>query len=134
MPIAPASHVPARAWLLAAVGVLARASRSSRGGALQAMRDRITFEQADAFEVVQRYADDANAFFFVDPPYTAGGKKAGARLYTHNEIDHEGLFALMASVRRHVSDQRALAGIAADLARFSVRDGREHAVAGGANG
>ena len=70
--------------------------------ALQAMRDRITFEQADAFEVVQRYADDANAFFFVDPPYTAGGKKAGARLYTHNEIDHEGLFALMASVRGSV--------------------------------
>lgn len=70
--------------------------------ALQAMRDRITFEQADAFEVAQRYADDANAFFFVDPPYTAGGKKAGARLYTHNEIDHEGLFALMASVRGSV--------------------------------
>lgn len=70
--------------------------------ALQAMRDRITFEQADAFEVVRRYADDADAFFFVDPPYTAGGKKAGARLYTHNEIDHEGLFALMASVRGSV--------------------------------
>lgn len=67
--------------------------------ALHAMRDRITFEQADAFEVVQRYADDPNAFFFVDPPYTAGGKKAGSRLYTHNEIDHEGLFSLMASVR-----------------------------------
>lgn len=69
---------------------------------LQAMRDRITFEQADAFEVVRRYADDANAFFFVDPPYTAGGKKAGARLYTHNEIDHEGLFTLMESVRGSV--------------------------------
>ena len=69
---------------------------------LQTLRDRITFEQADAFEVVRRYADKANAFFFVDPPYTAGGKKAGARLYTHNEIDHEGLFALMASVRGSV--------------------------------
>lgn len=66
--------------------------------ALQTMRDRVTFEQADAFEVVGRYVDDADAFFFIDPPYTAGGKKAGKRLYTHNEIDHEGLFALMASV------------------------------------
>lgn len=75
---------------------------ANRIGALQGMRDRITFEQADAFEVVQRYADEPNAFFFVDPPYTAGGKKAGARLYTHNEIDHEGLFALMASVRGSV--------------------------------
>lgn len=70
--------------------------------ALQTMRDRITFEQADAFEVVRRYANDPNAFFFIDPPYTAGGKKAGKRLYTHNEIDHEGLFALMASVRGSV--------------------------------
>mgnify|MGYP000157834118 FL=1 len=70
--------------------------------ALQAMRERVTFEQADAFEVVQRYANDANAFFFVDPPYTAGGKKAGSRLYTHNEVDHEGLFSLMASVRGSV--------------------------------
>jgi DNA adenine methylase len=70
--------------------------------ALQAMRDRITFEKADAFEVIQRYADDVNAFFFVDPPYTAGGKKAGTRLYTHNEIDHEELFGLMASVRGSV--------------------------------
>lgn len=69
---------------------------------LQNLRDRITFEQADAFEVIKRYAKDANAFFFVDPPYTAGGKKAGKRLYTHNEIDHEGLFALMASVRGSV--------------------------------
>jgi len=66
---------------------------------LHAIRDRVTFEQADAFEVVQRYAGDVNAFFFIDPPYTAGGKRAGARLYTHNEIDHEGLFALIASVR-----------------------------------
>ena len=66
---------------------------------LQTFRERVTFEQADAFEVVRRYAEDSNAFFFIDPPYTAGGKKAGARLYTHNEIDHDGLFALMASVR-----------------------------------
>jgi DNA adenine methylase len=70
--------------------------------ALQFLRDRITFEQADAFDVVRRYADDPDAFFFVDPPYTAGGKKAGKRLYTHNLIDHEGLFTLMAEVQGSV--------------------------------
>lgn len=70
--------------------------------ALQLIRDRITFEQADAFEVIKRYVDDKDAFFFVDPPYTAGGKKAGSRLYTHSKIDHEGLFSLMASVRGSV--------------------------------
>jgi len=69
---------------------------------LRSIKDRIAFEQEDAFEVVRRYADDPDAFFFIDPPYTAGGKKAGSRLYTHNEIDHEGLFALMASVRGSV--------------------------------
>ena len=65
---------------------------------LRGMKDRIGFEQGDAFDVVRRFADDQNAFFFIDPPYTAGGKKAGSRLYTHNEIDHEGLFALMSGV------------------------------------
>ena len=70
--------------------------------ALQTLRGRIRFEHADAFKVVDQFADDADAFFFVDPPYTAGGKKAGKRLYTHNEIDHEGLFARMASVRGSV--------------------------------
>ena len=33
---------------------------------------------------------------FVDPPYTAGGKRAGKRLYAHNEVDHGRLFELLA--------------------------------------
>ncbi|WP_172909951.1 DNA adenine methylase [Photorhabdus heterorhabditis] len=69
---------------------------------LRTLKDSIEFEQGDAFNVVRRFADDLNAFFFIDPPYTAGGKKAGSRLYTHNEVDHEGLFALMANVRGSV--------------------------------
>jgi DNA adenine methylase len=66
---------------------------------LRTLRKRITFQEGNAFDVVQQFADDPNAFFFIDPPYTAGGKKAGNRLYTYNEIDHERLFALMASMR-----------------------------------
>ena len=66
--------------------------------ALCSLRENITFEQADAFEVVRRYAADKKTFFFIDPPYTAGGKKAGSRLYSHNEVDHEGLFSLMSTV------------------------------------
>jgi DNA adenine methylase len=31
--------------------------------------------------------------FFIDPPYTAGGKRAGSRLYKHCEVDHERLFS-----------------------------------------
>lgn len=65
---------------------------------LRSLKERVEFKQEDAFKAIRRFAGDSNAFFFIDPPYTAGGKKAGSRLYTHNEIDHEGLFALMASV------------------------------------
>jgi DNA adenine methylase len=62
----------------------------------------VTFEHADAFSVIKSFADDADAFFFVDPPYTAGGKNAGKRLYAHNELDHERLFSQMAAVRGSV--------------------------------
>ncbi|MGH9846075.1 MAG: DNA adenine methylase, partial [Blastocatellia bacterium] len=36
--------------------------------------------------------------FFIDPPYTAAGKKAGKRLYAHNDLDHEALFDIAASL------------------------------------
>lgn len=65
---------------------------------LWVIRDRITFQNSDAFEAIDHYTLERQAFFFVDPPYTVGGKKAGARLYTHNQIDHERLFQKMSSV------------------------------------
>ena len=58
------------------------------------VRDRLEFIHGDAFEVISKYRNDSKAAFFIDPPYTAGGKRAGARLYTHSEVDHERLFAL----------------------------------------
>lgn len=66
--------------------------------ALRALRERIRFVHDDAFAVVHRYARQPDACFFIDPPYTAGGKRAGARLYVHNQVDHAQLFALLASV------------------------------------
>lgn len=105
-----------RGGIMASGAGLVKAGESGRGlhsrwypetlakriGMLRSLRDRITFEQGNAFTVIRQFALDPNAFFFIDPPYTAGGKKAGARLYTHNEIDHGGLFALMATVRGSV--------------------------------
>jgi DNA adenine methylase len=72
---------------------------ATRINALHSLKDRISFERGDGFDVIRRFANDSKAAFFIDPPYTAGGKKAGNRLYTHNEIDHEGLFALTSKVR-----------------------------------
>jgi DNA adenine methylase len=68
---------------------------------LRGIRGRINFEKADAFDIIRRHADDPRAYFFVDPPYTAGGRNAGRRLYANYEIDHQILFSLMASVRGH---------------------------------
>lgn len=58
-------------------------------------RSRFSFIEGDGFELIRRYADDANAVFFVDPPYTA----AARRLYAHWDIDHAHLFKLLASVK-----------------------------------
>ncbi len=54
--------------------------------------DRLTFVHGDAFAALAQHRENPNAVFFIDPPYTAGGKRAGSRLYSHSEIDHERLF------------------------------------------
>lgn len=63
------------------------------------LRGKISFLQRDAFDMIKTFANDPAAMFFVDPPYTAGGKRAGSRLYSHNDVDHEALFGLLASVQ-----------------------------------
>lgn len=62
-------------------------------------KHRIEFICGDGMELIMLYKDRDKAAFFVDPPYTAGGKQAGKRLYAFNDIDHERLFDLMAAVR-----------------------------------
>jgi len=63
------------------------------------IRERITFIEGDGLEVMRQYADCTDAVFFIDPPYTAAGKKAGRRLYTYYELDHEELFRIAASLQ-----------------------------------
>ena len=69
-----------------------------RISAITAMRDRITFIEADGVEIIRQYADPQNTVFFIDPPYTAAGKKAGRRLYTHYDLDHEALFKVASTL------------------------------------
>lgn len=59
------------------------------------VRERFSFIEGDASEVIRRYADDENAAFFVDPPYTVASK----RLYLHWQVDHRDLFGLLSKVR-----------------------------------
>lgn len=56
------------------------------------VRDRLCFIAGDGMAVMRDYAQHRDAVFFIDPPYTAGGKRAGSRLYTHAHLDHEALF------------------------------------------
>ncbi len=62
----------------------------------------IKFLHKDAFDVIPKYLRDKSATFFVDPPYTAGGKSAGKRLYLHSSIDRDSLFDLLGSAAGEV--------------------------------
>jgi len=75
-------------------GTLAR-----RFNDLAFVAESIEFRQEDGIAVIHEYSKDRNAVFFIDPPYTAGGKKAGKRLYHHCDLDHEKLFAACKTIR-----------------------------------
>jgi DNA adenine methylase len=61
---------------------------------IAAIRDRLTFVHGDGLTIVRQNLHRRDAAFFIDPPYTAAGKKPGRRLYTCSELDHGELFAL----------------------------------------
>lgn len=58
-------------------------------------KDRFTFLADDGFKLLEEYAGDSEAVFYLDPPYTV----AARRLYAHWELDHNRLFTLAASLR-----------------------------------
>ncbi|MGA1875496.1 MAG: DNA adenine methylase [bacterium] len=61
---------------------------------LNYVANRIDFRCDDGLKVMQEFISRPDVVFFIDPPYTAGGKKAGKRLYKYSEIDHEALFSI----------------------------------------
>ncbi|MBF0097462.1 MAG: DNA adenine methylase [Magnetococcales bacterium] len=65
--------------------------------AIDKIKDRFEFICGDGVEILKNYANEKNIVFFIDPPYTIGGgnnKRAGKRLYAHNEVDHDQLFKI----------------------------------------
>ena len=70
---------------------------ASRLRAISRHADRIEFCEADGMRLIESllHGCGQRAAVFIDPPYTAGGKRAGARLYTHNQIDHALLFGVL---------------------------------------
>ena len=67
--------------------------------AIGEIRHRFTVVEGDAIEVVAAHKNTQNVIFFIDPPYTASGKKAGSRLYRHCDLDHSALFELTACLK-----------------------------------
>lgn len=66
---------------------------------LNNIAERIDFRCDDGLKVIKEFSNKKDVIYFIDPPYTAGGKKAGKRLYKHYELDHEQLFCLCASLK-----------------------------------
>lgn len=66
--------------------------------ALHVVRHRLTVLCEDALVCTRTYQRDPNCIFFIDPPYTAGGKKAGKRLYSYSELDHDALFKFCTNI------------------------------------
>jgi DNA adenine methylase len=58
-------------------------------------KDRITFVEGDGFDLIEEHQADAEAVFYIDPPYTI----AARRLYKVWHIDHAKLFAAMAACK-----------------------------------
>lgn len=102
-----------RGGILAAGASFARNGENGRGllsrwypdtlidrlAAIEAAAPRIAFCEGDGMKLLPVLLSEGsrNTAVFIDPPYTArGGKRAGARLYAHCEIDHAALFALLA--------------------------------------
>lgn len=56
------------------------------------LRGRVTFVEGDGLAYLQETLNLPYVAYYIDPPYTAPGKRAGRRLYTYSEIDHEQLF------------------------------------------
>lgn len=63
--------------------------------AIGQVKDKLKFIEGDAFNIIEQNLSNKSACFFIDPPYT----KAGRRLYTYYDIDHERLFELTSRIK-----------------------------------
>ena len=62
---------------------------------ISAHADRLTFCETDGMQLLAATAGSPGSVVFADPPYTAGGKRAGTRLYASHEVDHPLLFEIL---------------------------------------
>ena len=61
---------------------------------IRRVRSKMKFIEGDGIQILQRYVNDSESVYFIDPPYTVAGKRVGSRLYKHSDLDHELLFQI----------------------------------------
>ncbi len=61
---------------------------------ISAIRERLTFIHGDGLTVLRQTAPQPGYVYFIDPPYTAEGKRPGNRLYLHHDLNHDELFSI----------------------------------------
>jgi DNA adenine methylase len=66
---------------------------------IETVKNRIHFIEGDGLKVLREMSHRSDTVFFIDPPYTAAGKKAGTRLYKYSDIDHDMLFTISDSLK-----------------------------------
>ena len=69
----------------------------NRISAINYVKNKLSFKKTDAFEILEKEKSNKHASFFIDPPYV----KAGKRLYTHFDINHDRLFSLASELKGH---------------------------------
>jgi excisionase family DNA binding protein len=81
-----------------------------------ALRTRVEFCHGCGVGELALHLGDSAVAAFIDPPYTAGGRDAGSRLYRHVDVDHERVFVLAGQMRGHAlltyDDNRATRALA----------------------
>lgn len=87
---------------------------------IASIRHRITFVRGDGMAVISEHASMPTAAFFIDPPYTAAGKKAGTRMYTYHTLDHNRLFDITAQL---TGDFLMTYDNASEVSELAVRHG-----------
>ncbi len=66
---------------------------------IASLSPQITFVHGDGMHILKQYVDYSEVAIFIDPPYTVAGKKAGNRLYTYSEVDHQALFDIAGKLK-----------------------------------
>jgi DNA adenine methylase len=66
---------------------------------IASLNSQITFIHGDGMQILKQHVDRTNTVFFIDPPYTVAGKRAGNRLYAYSEVDHQALFAIASKLK-----------------------------------